>query len=119
MKTEAGNYTNDLINYGKNIKDYLLYEIEINTRISQQTKINIKRDIALYDALTEVNQNASPEFIATAKKQLLKLEEYTHLLNGGKAAVALGKVEIAETTLGFELPKLSPRPIVKMVSSSK
>ncbi len=84
MKTEAGNYTNDLINYGKNIEDYLLYETEINTRISQQTKINIKRDIALYDALAEVNQNASPESIETAKKQLLKLKEYTHLLSGGK-----------------------------------
>jgi hypothetical protein len=84
MKNEADNYTNDLINYGKNIKDYLLYEININTRISQQTKINIKRNIALYDALAEVNQNASPESIATAKQQLLKLKEYTHLLNGGK-----------------------------------
>jgi hypothetical protein len=65
--------------------------------------------------LAEVNQNASPESIATAKKQLLNLKEYTHLLNGGKAAVALGKVEIAETMLGFELPKHPPRPIVKMV----
>jgi hypothetical protein len=92
-----------ITDYGKNIKDYLLHEIEINTRISQQTKINIKTDIALYDALAEVTNNASPESIATAKKQLLKLKEYTHLLNGGKAAVALGKVEIAETMLGYEL----------------
>ncbi len=67
----------------------------------------------MYDALPEHDNNASPESIATAKKQLLKLKEYTHLLDGGKAAVAIGKIEIAETMLGFELPKVPPRPIVK------
>jgi hypothetical protein len=81
-----------------------LYEIEVNTRISQQTKINTKGDIALYDALPEHDNNAFPESIATAKKQLFKLKEYTHLLNGGKAAVAIGKIEIAETMLGVRTP---------------
>jgi hypothetical protein len=43
---------------------------------------------------------------------------HTYPMEVSKAAVALGKVEIAETMLGFKLPKLPPRPIVKMVSSS-
>ena len=100
---EAGNYTQELATFGNKIKTYLLYEIDVNTRISQQTKTNIKADIKLYNALAE-NQNASTESIETAKKQLLKLKEYTHLLNGGKAAVSYGKIEIAEAMLGFELP---------------
>jgi hypothetical protein len=41
------------------------------------------------------------------------------MLEGGKAMVAYGKRELAEAVLGYEMPKVPQRPIVKVTLPSK
>ena len=118
MEMEANpTYTDAEKTFGDKVILWLLGKLETEDKVSLKTKNQIKGDIDLYKALKE-NPDASPEAITAAQKLLLKLKEYTFLLQGGKAMIKSGETQTDSAMLGYEFPTVPIRPYVKVVMPS-
>ena len=118
MEMEANpTYTDAEKTFGDKVILWLLGKLETEDKVSLKTKNQIKGDIDLYKALKE-NPDASPEAITAAQKLLLKLKEYTFLLQGCKAMIKSGETQTDSAMLGYEFPTVPIRPYVKVVMPS-